>query len=72
MAVMDDDEVAEDLRFTTRVLIFDEELSSTQDGLADIQAKFYPVLHHCSMDSTLDTPKISFSYLTLSKCSSDI
>ena len=39
MAVMDDDEVAEDLRFTTRVLIFDEEVTSTQDGLADIQAR---------------------------------
>ena len=45
MAVMDDDEVAEDLRFTTRVLIFDEEVTSTQDGLADIQAKAFPACH---------------------------
>lgn len=44
MAVMDDDEVAEDFRFTTRVLIFDEAITSTQDGLADIQVGFILVL----------------------------
>ena len=40
MAVMDDDEVAEDLGFTTRVLIFDEDITSIQDGLADLQVGY--------------------------------
>lgn len=54
MAVMDDDEVAEDLRFTTRVLIFEENITSIQDGLADIQVgslqnqlQIWPSLQPC-------------------------
>lgn len=38
LAAMDDDEVAEDLGFTTRMLLFDETVTSTRDGLANIQA----------------------------------
>ena len=38
LAVMDDDEVAEDLGFTTRVMLFDEAQRSTRDGIANVQA----------------------------------
>jgi hypothetical protein len=37
MSVMDDDEVAQELDFTTRILIFDTTCPSTRDGLGEIQ-----------------------------------
>lgn len=35
MAVMDDDEVAQNLDFTTRILVFDDASPSARDGLAE-------------------------------------
>lgn len=55
MAVMDDDEVADDLSFTTRVLIFDEQDASTQDGLPDIQVRPLSHSHHARSDQQVST-----------------
>ena len=59
MAVMDDDEVAEDLRFTTRVLIFDEKVTSAQDGLTNIQAHLLEKrLTHSSPNKLCRNPRL--------------
>ena len=37
MAIMDDDEVASDLSFTSRILLWGHDTLSTRDGLTNIQ-----------------------------------
>lgn len=39
MTVMDDDEVATDLDFTVRILLWDEKHRSVRDGLSDTQVR---------------------------------